>query len=86
MEKIIVIAPKEKFQTIRLLISGMVQRAVDVLLIDPKETPNYKEIIKKANSNLVCTLDDSNIEEKFSKSLEEFSKKLNFKSSPHTLD
>lgn len=58
MEKIIVVVPKEEFHNIRLLISGMIQRTVDVLLIDPKDFPNYEEIIKKADAELVCTLDD----------------------------
>ncbi len=83
MEKIIVIAPKQEFQNIRLLISGMAKRTVDVLLIDPKDTPNYEEIIKEANTNLICTLDDKNIEEKLRNSIEEFNRTLKFEHIPH---
>ena len=81
MEKIIIIAPKQEFQNIRLLISGMAKRTVDVLLIDPKNTPNYEEIIKEANTNLICTLDD--IEEKLRNSIEEFNRTLKFEHIPH---
>ena len=83
MEKIIIIAPKQEFQNIRLLISGIAKRTVDVLLIDPKDTPNYEEIIKETNTNLICTLDDKNIEEKLRNSIEEFNRTLKFEHIPH---
>lgn len=86
MDKIIVIAPKQEFGNIRFLISGIAQRAVDVLLIDSKESPDYEEIIKDANAKLVCTLDDSNIEEKLKKSIEEFNKVIEFKNLSHVSD
>lgn len=83
MEKIIIIAPKQEFQNIRLLISGIAKRTVDVLLIDPKETPNHEEIIKEANTNLICTLDDKNIEEKLRNIIEEFNRTLKYEREPH---
>ncbi|MBQ5944892.1 hypothetical protein IJL65_00320 [bacterium] len=50
MEKIIAIVPKEKFLKVRLCISTITKSAVDVLLIDPEENPNYEEIIKEARA------------------------------------
>ena len=86
MEKIIVIAPRKEFDIIRFLISGMAQRVVDVLLVDPKESPDYEEIVREANAKLVCTLDDSNIEDELKKSIEEFNRDLELKNVPRVLD
>ena len=86
MEKIIIVAPKQEFWNIRFLISGIAQRALDILLIDPKESPDYEKIIKEADAKLVCTLDDSDIEEQLKKSIKEFNKVIEFKNLPHVLD
>ena len=59
---------------------------MDVLLIDPKESPDYEKIIKEADAKLVCTLDDSDIEEQLKKSIKEFNKVIEFKNLPHVLD
>ena len=77
MEKIKVRAPKQEFQNIRLLISGMAKRTVDVLLIDPKDK-DYEEIIKEAHNNSDLILNEP-IPEKLKEIAEEFNKTLELK-------
>jgi hypothetical protein len=43
-----------------MVIMNMISSVIkDVLILDPKENPDYEDIIKDAGDSLVCVLDDS---------------------------
>jgi hypothetical protein len=43
-----------------MAIMNMISSVIkDILIIDPKENPDYEDIIKDAGDSLVCVLDDS---------------------------
>lgn len=78
MEKIIIVWPKSFVQ--RMVIVNMISSVIrDVLIIDPKENPNYEDIIKDAGDSLVCVLDDSETKQ-LKKEIWEFNKVLELKS------
>jgi len=78
MEKIIIVWPKNFVQ--RMVIVNMISSVIkDVLIIDPKENPDYEDIIKNAGDSLVCVLDDSE-EKQLKKEIWEFNKVLELKS------
>ena len=77
MEKIIIVWPKSFVQ--RMVIVNMISSVKDVLIIDPKENPNYEDIIKDAGDSLVCVLDDSETKQ-LKKEIWEFNKVLELKS------
>ena len=78
MEKVIIVWPKNFVQ--RMVIVNMISSVIkDVLIIDPKENPDYEDIIKDAGDSLVCVLDDSETKQ-LKKEIWEFNKVLELKS------
>ena len=78
MEKVIIVWPKNFVQ--RMVIVNMISSVIkDVLIIDPKENPDYEDIIKDAGDSLVCVLDDSE-EKQLKKEIWEFNKVFELKS------
>ena len=78
MEKIIIVWPKNFLQ--RMVIVNMISSVIkDVLILDPKENPDYEDIIKDAGDSLVCVLDDSETKQ-IKKEIWEFNKVLELKS------
>ena len=78
MEKIIIVWPKNFLQ--RMVIVNMISSVIkDVLILDPKENPDYEDIIKDAGDSLVCVLDDSETKQ-LKKEIWEFNKVLELKS------
>ena len=80
MEKLIIVWEKETLKRIDFIKNIVSSNSMDILIIDPKESPNYEEIIKNAWECLLCTLDDSQ-PEWFRKE-----KILEYKNIPHVLD
>ena len=64
-----------------MVIMNMISSVIkDVLILDPKENPDYEDIIKDAGDSLVCVLDDSETKQLKKEIAEEFNKVLELKS------
>ena len=73
MEQIIIIGPKEEIYHMDFIKNLITSQAINVLIIDPKEQPNYEEIVE-ANDKFI-TLNGQE-PEKLRKEIEKFSKTL----------
>ena len=74
MEQIIIIGPKEEIYHMDFIKSLIASQAINVLIIDPKEQPNYEEIVEKANDKFISL--NGQEPEKLRKEIEKFSKTL----------
>ena len=81
MEKLIIICPKEEINHMDYIKNLIASQAINVLIIDPKEQPDYEEIIKNAGDKFI-TLNNQK-PEKFRKEIEKFNKVLELK--PQTI-
>lgn len=64
-----------------MVIMNMISSVIkDVLIIDPKENPDYEDIIKDAGDSLVCVLDDSEEKQLKKEIAEEFNRIFELKS------
>jgi len=81
MEKLIIIGPKEEINHMDYIKNLIASQAINVLIIDPKEQPDYEEIIKNAGDKFI-TLNNQK-PEKFRKEIENFNKVLELK--PQTI-
>ena len=52
MEQIIIIGPKEEIYHMDFIKNLIASQAINVLIIDPKEQPNYEEIVE-ANDKFI---------------------------------
>ena len=74
MEQIIIIGPKEEIYHMDFIKNLIASQAINVLIIDPKEQPNYEEIVEKANDKFITL--NCQEPEKLRKEIEKFSKTL----------
>ena len=78
MEKFIIIGAENRIHCIDPLIRMISSNLKHVMIINPKENPNYEELIKKFNDSVVCVLDDSH-QEKLRKEIVESNKVFELK-------
>ena len=81
MEKLIIVGPKEEINHMDYIKNLIASQAINVLIIDPKEQPDYEEIIKNAGDKFI-TLNNQK-PENFRKEIEKFNKVLELK--PQTI-
>ena len=81
MEKLIIVGPKEEINHIHFIKDLIASQAINVLIIDPKEQPDYEETLKKAGDKFI-TLNGQE-PEKFRKEIEKFNKVFELK--PQTI-
>ena len=81
MEKLIIVGPKAEINHMDYIKNLIASQAINVLIIDPKEQPDYEEILKKVGDKFI-TLNDQE-PENFKKEIEKFNKVLELK--PQTI-
>jgi hypothetical protein len=79
MEKIIIVWEKEALSRIDIIKNIIASNATEILIINP-ESPDYEEIIKKANNSSVLILNDTTPKTLKKEITEEFNKVFELKS------
>ena len=79
MEKIIIVWEKEALNRIDIIKNIIASNATEILIINP-ESPDYEEIIKKANNESVFIINDITPNTLRKEIAEEFNKVLELKS------